>query len=282
MKIFLTGATGFVGSHVLQKAMERGWEVLAHRRDERRRPHLPLKDDPVWLTKPLDRVGREDLEGCQVVVHLAAHTPNPPYDTFERCFYWNVTTALRLAEESRIAGVRRWVVAGSCFEYGRAGERYDLIPPNAPLEPVTSYPASKAAASVAFYAWAIHHGLELWLGRIFQVFGPGEPESRLWPSLRRAALAGEDFPMTLGEQVRDFIPVERVAEFFLEAVSREDLKSGHPLVENVGTGRGRTLRAFAEEWWSHWGARGRLKVGEVPYRPNEVMRLVPLVGERSG
>lgn len=281
MKIFVTGGTGFVGCHVLREALARGWEVVGHRRSEVSLPRVPLEQHPQWVTKPLDEIVGNDLKDCQVLIHLAAHTPNPPYDTFERCFYWNVTTALRLVDQARQAGVTRFIVAGSCFEYGKAGERYERIPPDAPLEPVTSYPASKAAASVALYAWAIHHKVELWIGRIFQVYGPGEPETRLWPSLRRAALAGEDFPMTAGEQVRDFVPVEMVAGKFIEAVARTDLSPGEPQIENVGSGRAQTLREFAEHWWNHWGAKGQLQFGALPYRPGEVMRFVPLLG-RTG
>jgi nucleoside-diphosphate-sugar epimerase len=65
-----------------------------------------------------------------------------------------------------------------------------------------TYPASKAAASIAFTQWSIENQLKLKYLRIFQVFGEGEAESRLWPSLRKAALSGNDFDMTHGEQIR--------------------------------------------------------------------------------
>jgi nucleoside-diphosphate-sugar epimerase len=277
MRIFVTGATGFVGSHFTGQALAKGWEVVAHRRSPESRPRVPLSREPRWITCPLDEIPADALEGCCTLVHLAAHTPNPPYDSFDLCFYWNVSAVVRLFDLAAARGLKRWVVAGSAFEYGRAAERYERIPPTAPLEPVASYPASKAAASVALTALAIHHDAALWLGRIFQVFGPGEPETRLWPSLKKAAEAGQDFPMTAGEQVRDFIPVEGVAAQFIRAVEREDIPPGRPVVENVGTGRAQTLREFAMHWWSAWGASGRLCLGEVPYRPNEVMRYVPEV-----
>jgi nucleoside-diphosphate-sugar epimerase len=113
--------------------------------------------------------------------------------------------------------------------------------------------------------------------RIFQVFGEGELESRFWPSLRKAAIAGEDFPMTRGEQIRDFIPVETVGGAFVGALARTDLCAGEPKVENLGTGKPQTLRAFAEFWWKQWKAKGRLKVGMLPYRDNEVMHYVPRI-----
>ena len=80
--------------------------------------------------------------------------------------------------------------------------------------------------------------------------------------------------MTLGQQIRDFIPVEDAAGQLLHAC-HEDVVPGAPLVANLGTGRPQTLRAFAEDWWSHWQARGTIKFGEVPYREGEVMRYAP-------
>ena len=173
--------------------------------------------------------------------------------------------------------MKRFVVAGSCFEYGRAGERYEFIPPDAPLEPTLSYPTSKAAASVAFVGFAAEIGMELSIHRIFQVFGEGESENRLWPSLRRAALAGEDFAMSPGEQVRDFVPVEQVAASLLTACSHRPAEAGRACIENIGTGRPQTVRQFAEHWWAKWQATGTLHFGVKPYRDGEVMRYVPKI-----
>ena len=124
-------------------------------------------------------------------------------------------------------------------------------------------------------AWARQHALRLQLLRIFHVYGPGEPETRLWPALRRAALAGEDFPMTAGEQVRDFVPVQAVAAQFLRALCFDGVLPGEPQVRHVGSGQAQTLLGFSRHWWAQWGATGQLQPGVVPYRADEIMRLVP-------
>ena len=180
----------------------------------------------------------------------------------------------RAAAES---GLERFIVAGSCFEYGRSGERHEFIPPDAGLEPVSSYPASKAAASVAFHALACEEKLELVILRIFQVYGEGELETRFWPSLRKAALAGEDFPMSPGLQVRDFVNVADVASGFVRFLDRDDLIAGDPLIENLGSGKPRALIDFAKAEWAAFEAKGELLPGAVPMRENEVLRFVPEV-----
>mgnify|MGYP003706199117 FL=1 len=150
-------------------------------------------------------------------------------------------------------------------------------PYNAPLEPVNAYGASKAAATIAAMAFARENKLELAVLRLFHTFGEGEGQERLWPSLKKAALAGEDFPMTYGEQIRDFTPVEFVAEKFIYSATEDMILQGEPVVNNIGTGKPQSLKTFAEEQWKKFGAIGRLKFGKIPYRKNEVMRYVPHV-----
>lgn len=280
MKLFVTGATGFIGSHFVNKAIAAGHEVIALRRSTESKPRIEIPRQPIWLTKPLDGLTPADFEGVDCLVHLAAHTPNVPYDSLENCLHWNVMVPLKVFRDAHKAGVERYVVAGSCFEYGKAGERYKFIPPDAPLEPVLSYPTSKAAASIAFVSLAAELSLQLSIHRIFQVYGEGEAENRLWPSLRRAALAGEDYPLTPGEQVRDFVPVEMVAEKLLKAAIGNNATRGVAHIENVGTGRAQTIRAFSETWWRHWEARGTLSIGKVPYREREIMRFVPALNQK--
>lgn len=276
MKLFLTGGTGFVGSHFIGQAIEAGHEVVALRRSGST-TRLPLAHEPAWVDGALDTDLGEHLPGVDVLVHLASHTPNPPYAPLDECLYWNVYAALKLARQALAHGVHRYLVAGSCFEYGRAAERYDAIPTDAPLQPALSYPTSKAAASTAFEGFAREHGVQLKLLRIFQVYGEGEQATRLWPSLRRAALAGDDFPMSAGEQIRDFIRVEDVAAAFVRALDFADAVPGLPMVSHVASGRAQSLLQFACHWWQQWNAAGLLIPGAVPYRPNEIMRLVPAV-----
>lgn len=272
MKIFLTGGTGFVGSHFLQQALALGHEVIALRRPGSQ-PRIMLSQQPIWLDGALDNDHRSNFAGVDVLVHLASHTPNPPYDTLDKCLYWNVFAPLQLAQYAVEQGVRNFVVAGSCFEYGRSADRIEELDIDSPLEPTLSYPTSKAAASVAFMGLARELNLHLKLLRIFQVYGEGEQASRLWPSLRQAALSGQDFKMSRGEQVRDFIPVEEVARQFIHALDFSSSVAGQPLVDHVASGRPQTLLEFVHYWWQHWGGTGKLVVGAVPYRHNEVMRI---------
>jgi nucleoside-diphosphate-sugar epimerase len=231
----------------------------------------------MWLPGEIAELRLHDIgslnDSC--LVHFAAHGVNPEEANWSSCFDVNVHQSLQCWLNAVSAGVRRIIVCGSCFEYGNSGTKYQFIPADAILQPTGPYHASKAAASTAAFALGINKNIELAILRPFHVYGEGEQSYRFWPSLQKAALAGEDFPMTSGDQVRDFIEVTQVAKAFLEAATSADLKPGEPVIRNVGTGIPQSLRAFAEAQWKAAGATGKLLPGALPTRANEVMRYVP-------
>ena len=185
---------------------------------------------------------------------------------------------LDVLEKAHAAGVKRFVLAGSSAEYGLTADKYDGIPADAALLPTSPYAASKAAGFIAAHAFAIEKQIELCYLRIFSAFGEGQYANNFWPALRHAAFNGEDFPMTPGEQVRDFVPVEKVASDILRAVEdRAIVQPGMPYVANVGSGLPVSMLQFAQRCWTEWDARGQILAGAKPYRPNEPMRFVPQI-----
>ncbi len=275
MRIFVTGGTGFIGSHFLVQALAAGHEVVALRR-EGSRPVIPFPTEPEWFIGDLENVPEDSLSACDCFVHFASHgVTDPAGATWEDCFRWNVTASLKLWLKAADAGVKRFLICGSCFEYGRSGERYEFIPTTAPLEPTAPYHASKAAATAAAFGLCIDKRVEMAILRPFHVFGEGEAMGRFWPSLRRAALAGENFPMSDGTQIRDFIAVEEVAAEFLRQTGCKQIVPGQPFIKNCGRGIPQTLAEFATEQWQKFGGTGTLIKGIVPMRRNEIMRFVP-------
>ncbi|MEI8309887.1 MAG: NAD(P)-dependent oxidoreductase [Verrucomicrobiota bacterium] len=278
MRILVTGGTGFIGSHFLQAAVRAGHEIIAVKRPGSE-TKIPLAGKMTWIIEPsFGDLVPERFEGIDVLVHLAAAGVTPQPASWPLCYSVNVTETVRLLETAHTAGVKRAVVAGTYAEYGLSGLRHDPIPPDAPLQPTDIYAASKASGFIAASTMARIKQWELAYLRVFSAFGDGQHASNFWPALRKAALAGDDFPMTPGEQIRDFMPVEDVASMFLNAANIP-LQPGFPLVANVGTGAPQTLRAFAEFWWKKWEAKGRLLFGAIPYRTGEVPRYVPEICE---
>ncbi len=270
MRIFVTGGSGFIGSHFIQVALASGHEVVATSYSLDSIGTKPL----YCIYKRLADIQKQDLMGCDVVAHFAAYGVSPKKCCWQTAFDVNVTQSLRLMELSTELGIPRFVAAGSSAEYGKAGLRYDKIPTDAPLEPTDPYAASKAASSIAMASFARNRNTQLFYGRVFSAYGDGQFEQNFWPQLRKAALAGKDFEMTLGQQIRDFIPVEQVAKIFLAACDTINIENGAPKIVNVASGSPVSLAEFANKWWDSFHATGKLKIGATSYRDNEVMRYV--------
>lgn len=276
MNVFLTGGTGFIGSYVLKMLVERGFQVSALRFTGDG-PHLGIEGEFDWIDGTLEDDFSEVLSRCNAVIHLAAYGVNPAQKSWEQAIHWNVVCLEKMLQAGLKAGVKRFVLAGSCFEYGLSGQNYEKIPVDAPLLPNKPYDASKAAATILAQAFARQNNLELAILRPFQVFGEGEPKNRLWPALKAAAASGADFDLTPGEQLRDFVPVQQVAEAFVAYATEASIEAGCPVTKNLGTGKAMSIADFAQFWWSKWQAKGKLNIGSLPYRANEVMRYVPEV-----
>jgi nucleoside-diphosphate-sugar epimerase len=277
MNIFVTGGTGFIGSHLLRLLGRTNHKVIALRR-KGSLPSIDIGSQPYWLEKDLNKLDDLDFSGIDVFVHLAAVGVSPKIASWHDLFQWNVLVLLGLLEHACAAGVGRIVLTGSYAEYGLSANMYDFIPANAALLPTSPYAASKAAGFVAANAFAIERQIELCYLRLFSAYGEGQNKNNFWPSLCTAALSGVDFLMTPGKQVRDFISVEYVAKAILKAIEDHNLVQKEiPFVENVGTGHPVTILEFAEKCWAEWGAKGRIIAGAKPYRANEPMRFVPKI-----
>jgi len=273
VRVLLTGGTGFIGSHLLVELLQAGHEVVAVRRSGSE-PVIPLVLQPSWIECSLLDLTPNELAGVEVVIHLASAGVSPQQASWQELEQINVAAGLQLIQLAYQAGVRRFVASGSCFEYGSEADSWDRIPPAAPLRPTTPYGASKAAGFLMLQAFAKSHPIEMVYARIFTAYGEGQFSGNLWPSLRQAALAGTDFAMTDGAQIRDFIPVAEVARHLCVAAERCDLQPIQPLVMNIGSGIGLRVVDFARQQWQQFGATGCLNPGVIPSPSGQIARLV--------
>lgn len=262
MKIFLTGATGFVGSYFLRMALVAGHEIVALRSRSSSLPVLSLPKEPQWLDKKLAELVPEDIQGCAAVVHTASAGVPPKKVPWLDMVQTNVTGSANLIDISRLAGVERFVASGTYHELGKSFLRFKDNLEDAPLAPVSLYGASKASGFYLLTAYAIAHKMELYYPRITNVYGIGAPDNSFWCALRSAALEGSDFKMSTGDQIVDYIHVEDVAGKLLQACTGYDLKKGEPMVELMGSGRVQSLLDFAKYHWEEFGAVGKLLPGQ--------------------
>ncbi|MGC9520937.1 MAG: NAD-dependent epimerase/dehydratase family protein [Anaerolineae bacterium] len=259
---FVTGATGFIGHRLITALLEAGCEVSALVLPaERGRLPGSVRTFAGDITDADAVAGALTAARPALVFHLAAiGITNPGLPMAEACRI-NVGGLINLIDGVRaIDTVTRVVIAGTSYEYG--ARRSDDG-----LDPFNPYSASKAAAwafaRAAYNAW----GMPGVCVRPFQVYGPGQRARALIPAAATAALRGEDFRMTKGEQQRDFVFVEDVVQGFIAAGAAADIEGR---VLDLGTGELHAVKDVVARIWDIAEAPGRIIAGALPYRAGEV------------
>ncbi|HEX7069999.1 MAG TPA: NAD(P)-dependent oxidoreductase, partial [Rhodothermales bacterium] len=157
------------------------------------------------------------------------------------------------------------VHVGSALEYGEVGG--DLNEETEP-NPTTLYGRTKLEGTLRLRDASRTTGARAVTARLFTVYGPGEHDGRLLPSILAAHRSGESLPLTEGLQKRDFTYVEDVAEGLLR-LGLAEAEPGEAI--NLATGRLTTVRQFAETAADVLGMPAdRLQFGSVPVRSEEM------------
>ncbi|MCP4544696.1 MAG: NAD(P)-dependent oxidoreductase [Chloroflexi bacterium] len=276
-RVLVTGAAGFIGQRLVQRLVDAGAQVYAGVAPDEN----PEQVDALPTQAQRLRFDLRDAKAVQaavvqavpqIIIHLAAvGATNPGVDPV-LALAVNAGGALHLLDAlkqqaSKDDHTRRVVLVGTCYEYGARKAREGV----GCFDPFNTYAASKVAAWAFGRAYWREHGLPTVTVRPFQVYGPGQASHTLISAAVRAALAGNDFSMTLGEQQRDFIYVDDIVEGMLAAATSLGIE-GHSL--DLGTGHVHLMREVIERIWTMTSARGRIMAGALPYRSGEVMHLV--------
>ena len=217
MKVLMTGATGFIGRHVVRNLRARGAHIIAIRRTHTnvsKRTDDADADQVDWRNCGLNETERlRDLvfeTKPTVCLHMAWFTEPGLYSEANQNLEL-VDSTLALIRIVGEAGCHRFVGVGSCAEYESLSVP---LSEESSVKPLTLYGASKLACRYLGEAIARSYGMEFVWGRIFYVYGPGENGRRVVPAVVNTLLDGGSFAATTGEQVRDFLHVEDVASAF--------------------------------------------------------------------
>lgn len=233
MKVIVSGATGFIGKAVLPLLVSQGWDVTAI---GRRRPAMESVD-----FVHVDLLTEADFEpmfhqiGASHFIHLAWNATPGVFWTSPDNLSW-AASSLRLMEAFSRAGGRRIIMSGSCAEYDwDAGPVLDER--LTPAKPATFYGIAKDGLRRLALSAAPILDLSVAWGRIFWLYGPGEPPGRLTSDLVTSLKRGDFFETTEGLQRRDFLHVSDVAGALVAA-----LRSPYQGVFNISSGKGVRVR----------------------------------------
>lgn len=266
MRVLVTGATGFVGRHVVPALLARNHDVVAVARNCIRAQAMPwyskvefvscdIHDPDVDLVKTL---GIPDI-----LVHLAW----PGLPNYKGNFHLEVNYPAdhRFITKMVLGGVRHVLITGTCLEYGM--QTGALSEETLPM-PITPYGIAKDELRRGLEDFQTKQPFILQWVRLFYIYGHGQNPNSLLSQLDRAIDNKEEtFNMTQGEQLRDYLPVEDVARCLTLLCERPECLG----IINCCSGKPISVRSLAEERIGQRGAKTKINFGFYPYPDYEPM-----------
>ena len=229
--VLVTGATGFVGPYLVQALIEKGARVKILSLSEGDVLSNLCADDLEIVTGDITKPETIDgiMKGVDLVFHLAAisnvdYAIQNPVKTYDV----NVRGTLNLLEEVRKNPVHKFIYVSSSHVYGVP--QYIPMDEKHPIAPREPYSTSKAAAENFVNGYSGAYGIETAIVRPFNIYGPGQDESFLIPSIIQQASGSDLIEVGNVEPTRDFTYITDVVAGFLKIA-----ESGSG-VYNIGSG----------------------------------------------
>jgi nucleoside-diphosphate-sugar epimerase len=267
--LLVVGGTGFIGRHLVRKAIECNYNVTVLSSKK----HIEKVDSKNidYITADIRDFKQLKSElsnrGIHYVVNLGGYIDHVNFlsggfSVIETHFN-GVLNLVRCLDWSKIKG---FVQIGSSDEYGNLKAPQSE---NRRERPISSYSLGKVAANQFLQMLHREEGIPIVLLRLFLVYGPGQDEKRFIPQIIQGCLKEESFPVSLGEQLRDFCYIEDVVQGILLAMKCSD---AYGEIINIASGDPVKIREVIELIQNRIG-KGSPLFGKVKYRKGENMAL---------
>ena len=274
-RVLVTGASGFIGSHLTKRLVRDGAAVHAltsavssvyPTRLLEVRDDIALHEGSLSDRSAMDALVRRVRP--ELVFHLGAYTHvGKSWERVDECIQTNVQGTVNLLQALAGTDYERFVYTGTSEIYG------DIEVPfreDATVNPISPYSVAKYAGERYCRMFHQGHGWPLVMLRPFNAYGPAQSPDRIIPEIIVRAARGQELKMTTGRQTREFNYVDDLAEGFVLAGTVPGIEG---MVINLGGGEEIAIRDLATLILDLMGNPIEAQLGAMPDRPTEIWRM---------
>lgn len=267
-KILVTGATGFIGDHVIKYLLNKNYAVIATSLSESNAQKKEWFEKVTYISFDLKNIDTNKdyysfFQQPDLMIHLAwGGLPNYKSD-----FHTEINLPLQsVFLKNLIAnGLKDITVTGTCFEYGM---QENSLNENMEIHPTNPYGIAKNKLREYLEQLQKDNVFSLKWVRLFYLYGQGQNPNSLLSQLDKALEKNEKtFNMSGGQQIRDYLPVEKVAEYIVKIAVQNQIEG----IINCCSGKPITVGKFVKEYLEKKNKKISLNLGYYPYPDYEPM-----------
>ena len=265
MKIVVTGATGFIGRHVINSLLSDGYSVTVICRDRSKLNFFNWCNNvqviEYDINTPLSNEIRDKIVDNDKLVHLAwSNLPNYNQSFHIENQFYNQFDFLNKLIKS---GMKDITISGTCFEYGMLN---GCLKESIVSDPQNFYSISKDTLRKSLFQLIPEYSCVIKWVRLFYLYGEGQASNSLIPQLKLAIESGEnEFKMSKGDQIRDFLNVTEAASNIKKICINVNKSS----IINCCSGKPISVRNFVENYIEENNLKIKLNLGYYEYSKNE-------------
>ncbi|HYF82773.1 MAG TPA: GDP-mannose 4,6-dehydratase [Clostridia bacterium] len=268
-KVVVTGANGFIGSHMTMRMLE-----------EKAHVHIMVREaSDLWR---LDKVSK-DIEICKLdlrnggevekymrkikpdyIFHMAAYGVDSRQKDYVIAADTNIIGTINMLNAAIAVGCEKFINTGTSMQYGN---KLMPIRETEYYSPSNIYGSTKGSATIIAHQIATENDINISTIIPFGVFGENEGSHKFFPHVILSVLGGKSIELSPCEQYRDYCYIENIIDGFLMAVANEKAKNE---IFNIGSGDVYQLKHFVKLIVERAGCKSDIKYGSVEYRKNDL------------
>ncbi|MEW9923889.1 NAD-dependent epimerase/dehydratase family protein [Clostridium butyricum] len=273
--IIVTGATSFIGMHIINQYINNNYKVVAIvRPNSLNLNRLNKNDNLIIIEKDIDKINEifKELHGVKVDVfyHLAWEGARIPHRDDPILQNKNFECSIKAMNVAKLLGCSIFIGAGSQSEYGKCMGKIDE---NYPTNPITEYGKMKLKSYKTLKNMAQKNKIKFIWTRIFSVYGIYDYQETLVMSVLNKMIKNENIQLTQCVQKWDFINVEDAAKI-MYLLGSTNCKDG---IYNIASGESRELKEFVIEMKKITKSNSELQFGALQYNKEGIINCEPIV-----